>query len=639
MRRPDLTGNGGVAIASTNGANGARKKKNSTGRHTVIFREDAVDAGIALMRSAGFDVYVTNPADPKVVREDQVGDANVIVYPTTGTATVGVNSDQLALLQQWEKVPGNPIQAVRLEKVRRIIPVTTQSARSGVSAFEGTELWSVISNYFKYLPESASEAPSAEADTVPGFDESKTTWGLQVLNVADSPFSGRGVKVAVLDTGMDLNVGPDDKIQYHPDFKGRTITQASFVEGIDVGKDDNGHGTHCIGTACGPRSLPHSRGYGVAYEAHIFAGKVLNSEGSGADGWIIAGIDWAISQGCRVISLSLGAERSLDDTFVRDYEEIAQRALKAGTVIVAAAGNDSSRPFFTAPVNGPADCPSIIAVGALTPQLRVAFFSNAGLNANGGEINVAAPGIKVFSSFRDGGHERLDGTSMATPHVAGVAALLAQANPSATGRQLSDLIVNSAKGLSLAAQDVGSGLIQAPLSSGLSALATASSIADKVKFKQTSPITVGGGGSVGVCFNLNHYVPQAIQGSTRTKFVSTDRIEKLRLIDKFGGQVDKTPATVNCRIVVHTELLNAQGTPIPNSDSPIVIYGSPLAVELNTVDWEYGIPTGSENAMYFKLLRKITGTVDVFDGAATQPGAQHPVPTGGVCTVDVLNFP
>ncbi len=636
MRRPDLNGNGGVATASSNGVNGVRTQKNLTGRHTVVFHDNATYEGIALMRSAGFNVYVSNPADPKVVREDQVGDANVIVHPTTGTATAGVDSDQLALLQNWAKDPSGPIKAVRPEKIRRIIPVATQRTPIGPATLEGTDLWPLLKNYLLYTAEAAGETPDVASTAVPGFDESETTWGLQALNVANSPFSGRGVKIAVLDTGIDLNVQSDGTIQYHPDFKGRTITQASFVDGIEIAKDDHGHGTHCIGTSCGPRQLPNLPGYGVAYEAHIFAGKVLNSAGVGADGWIIAGINWAINQGCRVISLSLGASRTLDAPFVEDYEEVAQRALKAGTVIVAAAGNDSRRPFFTSPVSGPADCPSIIAVGALDPQFRMAFFSNAGLNANGGEVNVAAPGIEVFSSFRDGGHERRDGTSMATPHVAGVAALLAQAHPSATGAQLSELIVNSVKTLSLAQQDAGSGLIQAPLASASSTLAPP--VQGEVRITQTSPITVGGGGSMGAFWDHSHYKPQP-GGGPRTRFVSTDRIEKLRIIDKFGGSSDKTPSTDNCRIEIHCQDFDAQGNPIPNSDSPIVIFGNPLVVEINPADYEFGIPDGSQLSMFFKHTRKLTGTVDVFEGAATQPTVRHPLPTGGVCTIDVLNFP
>ena len=636
MRRPDLSGNGGVATALTNGATGVRKQKNHTGRYNIVFHEGASDAGITLMRSHGFEVYVRNPADPQIVRDDEVGNAEVIVRPTTGTATAGVDDDKLALLQQWEKDPNSPIKAVKPEKVRRIIPVTTQPTEAASIVTGRTDPWSFLTSYLRYTAGPVDEAPAdIEAVVNTGFDESKTTWGLQALNVAASPFSGRGVKVAVLDTGIDFEIGGDGNPVFHPDFRGRTITQASFVEGISTGKDDHGHGTHCIGTACGPRQPAVPPGYGIAFQAHIFAGKVLNPEGKGADGWILDGIEWAINQGCRVISMSLGAARGLDEPFSPDYEDVAQRALKAGTVIVAAAGNDSGRPFFVEPVSGPADCPSIIAVAALDPQFRVASFSNAGFNPNGGEVNVAAPGVAVFSSFLNGGHARLDGTSMATPHVAGVAALLAEANPTATGPELFELLVRSVKTLALAQQDVGGGLIQAPLTSGLPIL-TATSL--DVGIEQTSPITVGGGGSVGICASISHYIPQAT-GGPRTKFVSTDRIEKLRIIDKFGGSVDRTPSTVNCQIVVHTTDFDDQGNPIPNSDSPIVVYGNPLTLEFNTADYPFGVPDGSQTALFFKLRRKITGTVDVFENGAVQPTAQHPLPTGGVCTIDVLNFP
>ena len=108
-----------------------------------------------------------------------------------------------------------------------------------------------------------------------------------------SAFTGRDVKVAVLDTGFDLN---------HPDFAGRPIVSSSFITGEPV-QDGNGHGTHCIGAAMGPKTpVGTHRRYGVAGEASIFAGKVLSNAGSGADGGILAGIDWAIRNGCRAIS-------------------------------------------------------------------------------------------------------------------------------------------------------------------------------------------------------------------------------------------------------------------------------------------------------------------------------------------------
>jgi subtilisin family serine protease len=105
------------------------------------------------------------------------------------------------------------------------------------------------------------------------------------------------VKVAVLDTGLDLG---------HPDFAGRQITAQSFVQGEQV-QDGHGHGTHCIGTACGPRTPGRLPRYGIAYQAQIFAGKVLSNAGSGGDGGILAGIDWAIRNGCAVVSMSLGS--------------------------------------------------------------------------------------------------------------------------------------------------------------------------------------------------------------------------------------------------------------------------------------------------------------------------------------------
>ena len=127
-------------------------------------------------------------------------------------------------------------------------------------------------------------------------DESQATWGLQATGVIASDYTGAGIKVAVLDTGMDLE---------HPDFEGRAITSRSFVSGQAV-QDGNGHGTHCIGTACGPADVVPR--YGIASQAEIFAGKVLSNAGSGSDAQILAGINWAVANGCPVISMSLGAD-------------------------------------------------------------------------------------------------------------------------------------------------------------------------------------------------------------------------------------------------------------------------------------------------------------------------------------------
>ena len=281
-------------------------------------------------------------------------------------------------------------------------------------------------------------------------DETQATWGLQATGVPASDYSGAQIKVAVLDTGLDLE---------HPDFEGRAITSESFVSGQAV-QDGNGHGTHCIGIALGPQAPPSGPRYGIAYEAEIFAGKVLSDAGSGSDSQILAGLNWAVGNGCAVASLSLGAAVSAGEEPSTVFETAAQRAAAAGTLIVAAAGNNGPNQ----PVNHPANCPSIMAIAAVDSNLDVADFSARGLAGSGGEIDVAGPGVDVLSTVpMPTRYDRFNGTSMATPHAAGIAALLAEANPGVRGLELGALLRSTAKALDgVPASDAGAGLLQAP---------------------------------------------------------------------------------------------------------------------------------------------------------------------------------
>jgi subtilisin family serine protease len=283
-------------------------------------------------------------------------------------------------------------------------------------------------------------------------DDNISTWGIKALLAANSKLSGKGIRVAVLDTGVNKN---------HPDLVGRVVKTKKFVSGS--AGDGDGHGSHCIGISCGNKNKKGQR-YGIAFEAEIYAGKVLDDNGEGEDRGIIAGIEWAVKNKCKVISMSLGAEVLEGESFSETYETIAKRVMKAGSLIVAAAGNGSDRPGKIAFVEHPANCPSIMAVAAIDARLRVAGFSCGGLDKKeGGQIDIAAPGVDVFSIYKAPElYEFSDGTSMATPYVAGIVALYCQQNPQASPMEIWAMLTQNAKRLSLSSRDVGAGLVQVP---------------------------------------------------------------------------------------------------------------------------------------------------------------------------------
>jgi subtilisin family serine protease len=161
--------------------------------------------------------------------------------------------------------------------------------------------------------------------------------------------------------------------------------------------------------------------------------------------------------------MSLGA-RASQAGFSQIFENVAADVLAKGTLIVAAAGNDSDRPSSIRPVSHPANCPSIMAVGAVDNMGKVARFSNRGIYAPYGNVDIAGPGVGVFSSTkRPELYATWNGTSMATPHVAGIAALYAQQSKRNRGFALWKKLLSTAKPLQEPTVDVGAGLVQAPL--------------------------------------------------------------------------------------------------------------------------------------------------------------------------------
>jgi subtilisin family serine protease len=252
------------------------------------------------------------------------------------------------------------------------------------------------------------------ASIAPSADHS---WCLDAVGVTTgNGLTGDGVIVAVLDSGIVVD---------HPDFRGRIVpgcNARSFVPDAAV-EDDIGHGTACAGIIAGAERSAGGLRYSVAPGATLLTGRVVDSEDTAQDDWVLEGIAWAASRGARVISLSLEVERLEGQPYLKCYEAIAARLLRRdpGTLIVAAGGNSGNG----YPVANPAACPSILAVGAVDECKALAPFSTTTLDAQ--RVDLVAPGIRVYSAARgDEGWDWFEGTSMAAPHVAGVAALYLQ---------------------------------------------------------------------------------------------------------------------------------------------------------------------------------------------------------------------
>lgn len=225
-------------------------------------------------------------------------------------------------------------------------------------------------------------------------------WGLKDVG-AESAWAktkGKGIKVAVLDTGID----PD-----HKDLQPNLKAYADFTGSTYGVEDMQGHGSHCAGIIAG---VDNGVGIiGVAPEVELYAGKVLGDNGSGSYDSIIKGIQWAMSQQVDVISMSLGSPTAGPE----QLHQVIQQAHAQGIIMIAATGNENGEVCY------PAAYDEVIAVSAIDQNNNRASFSNYGI-----QNEIAAPGVNIVSTYKNGTYARLSGTSMATPLVAGATALI-----------------------------------------------------------------------------------------------------------------------------------------------------------------------------------------------------------------------
>jgi subtilisin family serine protease len=251
---------------------------------------------------------------------------------------------------------------------------------------------------------------------------------------------GRGVKVAVLDTGVDAG---------HPDLAGRIAEARNFSASEDT-VDRHGHGTHVASTVAGTGAASGGSRKGVAYGAQLLIGKVLDDSGSGYESEIIAGMQWAVGEGAKVVNMSLGGSAT-DGT---DPMSVAVDEISAasGALFVVAAGNEGD----DSTVGTPGAATSALTVGAVDRENKLADFSSRGprLGDLGLKPEITAPGVSIAAAraagtamggVLDDNYTTASGTSMATPHVAGAAALLAQQHPDWTGPRIKEALVSTAR--------------------------------------------------------------------------------------------------------------------------------------------------------------------------------------------------
>lgn len=257
-------------------------------------------------------------------------------------------------------------------------------------------------------------------------------------------FDGTGTKVAVLDTGIDTG---------HPDLAGKVVAEQDF-SGSGSTADGFGHGTHVASTVAGSGAKSGGKYKGVAPGAQLLNGKVLDDNGSGTDSGIIAGMEWAVAQGADVVNLSLGGT---DSPGIDPMEEAVNRlSAESDSLFVIAAGNEGDGERT---VGSPGSAASALTVGAVDKSDALADFSSRGprVGDSGVKPDLTAPGVAITAAAAAGsvleqwypsdvpGYLTLDGTSMATPHVAGAAALLAQQHPDWSGERLKAVLTGSAK--------------------------------------------------------------------------------------------------------------------------------------------------------------------------------------------------
>ncbi|WP_405097983.1 S8 family peptidase [Micromonospora sp. NBC_01412] len=298
-------------------------------------------------------------------------------------------------------------------------------------------------------------------------------------------YDGTGVTVAVLDTGID---------DTHPDLTGKVRDSKSFIDG-EVVKDGHGHGTHVASTIVGSGAASGGKYKGVAPGAELIVGKILANNGYGADSAIIAGMQWAAQSGAKIISISVGG--MVTDGNDPLSQAVNELSAQYGALFVIAAGNSGG----FQQVNAPGAADAALTVAAVDKQDQMASFSSRGPRRGdyGLKPDIAAPGVDITAAKADGTalppsvdndkYTTISGTSMATPHVSGAAAILAQEHPDWTGQKIKQVLTSTSKDLGHGTSSQGAGRVDVVRAITQQVYATSNVDFGRLTYPQSGPVS------------------------------------------------------------------------------------------------------------------------------------------------------
>ncbi|MCX5394914.1 S8 family serine peptidase [Streptomyces sp. NBC_00094] len=371
----------------------------------------------------------------------------------------------LKLIVQYEGGAGAARAEVRAAgdtELRRTFPTLNADAIS-TSQDDVARVWDALTNPQQSgLRATSSGIGKVWLDGVRGASLDRSVRQIGADKAWESGYDGTGVKIAVLDTGVDKT---------HDDLRTQVVGEKNFSASPDA-VDRVGHGTHVASIAAGTGALSDGRFKGVAPGAKVISGKVLDDEGYGDDSAVIAGMEWAAAEGADVVNLSLGGA---DDPGVDPLEAMVDKlSAEKGILFAVAAGNEGESGESS--VGSPGSADAALTVGAVDKDDKLAAFSSVGPRVGDGAVkpDVTAPGVAIAAAAAPGsaidtrpgtphpapGYLQIDGTSMATPHVAGAAAILKQRHPEWKSAELKGALTASAQGGAYTAFQQGTGRVQ-----------------------------------------------------------------------------------------------------------------------------------------------------------------------------------